>query len=546
MTTSLQLSLVKARGEDREWYPTTDEILQRLVRDLPEPTFRGREDRSFLDIGAGNGKVLDAVKGKVGQGKLYAVEISGTLRGFLDPDVFILGVDFNDVSLVGKGIGVVFCNPPYSVFVAWVLKILKEVDAGTTVYLVIPERWENNKDIAAALTARGVTEKDISRLGSYSFEKAEDRRARANVHLLRIRVPESRSRGAKDPFDIFFEETFTYPDTDADPCAPPKEEFEDLVKRTNMIEALVRLHDMRMEELQRHYTSVCALPRDLLVEFGITKSHLIESLRLKIAACKKEYWGRLFDGMEEITLRLTRKSREHMANRMQAATGIDFTRDNCYATVMWAVSNANRYFDQQLVDFYESMVQFANVETYASNTRIFEKCRFEYDFVRDEKNRDYRLKVGHRMVLHRCGGLAEIFWGHGNWKLDARGAGFVADMITVATNLGYKVLDAAPREGDWNDSIKKVIRCHGQDGKPVALAQIRVFQNSNMHVQFLPEFIHALNVGHGRLKGWLRNDAHASEELEIPAEVASRLWDSAFRLDAPKMRIVNREEGGVA
>ena len=60
-----------------------------------------------------------------------------------------------------------------------------------------------------------------------------------------------------------------------------------------------------------------------------------------------------------------------------------------------------------------------------------------------------------------------------------------------------------------------------------------------MHIQFHPEFIHALNVQHGKLKGLLRNDAQAAEELEIPVETARRHFASNFRLTGELLKLVS-------
>ena len=206
--------------------------------------------------------------------------------------------------------------------------------------------------------------------------------------------------------------------------------------------------------------------------------------------------------------------------------------------VTWAVKNANLYFDQQLITFYEQMVEVANVENYASNKRIFQRDRFSYDWAKDEKNKNYRLKVGHRMVLEKVGGLSRR-WSSDKPNLDARAAAFICDMLVVAWNLGYVFVDQGPQEGDWEDSGKKLFRFQKPSSTELeVLAVVRTFQNSNTHVQFYPEFIHALNTQHGKLKGWLRNDAQAAEELEIPSELASRLWERSFRLEAPALRLM--------
>ncbi|MBK1884932.1 hypothetical protein JIN85_21165, partial [Luteolibacter pohnpeiensis] len=108
-----------------------------------------------------------------------------------------------------------------------------------------------------------------------------------------------------DPFVRFFDETFRFAEGETE--LPFEERIEEakVVHRLNFIEALCRLYDMRLDELRVNYQSVCSLTPDILKEFEISRESLIESLRMKLTTAKKEYWKRLFDGMEEVRNRLT-------------------------------------------------------------------------------------------------------------------------------------------------------------------------------------------------------------------------------------------------
>ena len=532
LTFPAQLRKVQAAGEDFEWYPTTAEIIAALKRDLSY-TIRGdyhRGDHAFLDIGAGNGKVLSAVGDIEGIGQLYAIEKSHALIDLMPKEIFILGCDFWHTSLIDKDVRLIFSNPPYSRFGEWSVKIIREAPAAATIYLVIPERWEKAALLEAEIKHREATQKI---LGTFDFASAEDRQARAKVHLVKIQLKRvdryERQDPDNDPFTRFFNETFTFTETDEDE-RPFEEKLADtqLVNRMNFIEALCHLYDARMLELQRNYQAICGIPTDILEEFDIKKPGLVKSLKMKLATAKKEYWSRLFDGMEEISSRLTKKSRRVIQELMQSQTGIDFNRDNCYAVVLWVIKNANGYFDSQLVETYEEMIEHANVENYISNKRIFTWNRFTYSSQIEENATHFRLKVGHRMVLHRCGGL-ETRWGDRR-GISERACDFIGDLLTVAGNLGFTIFDRAPREHEFDDSTARVYRFRGADGQGESLIRMRAFQNNNLHVQFHPDFIHALNVQHGKLKGWLRNDAEASRELEIPIEVAAKHFQPGFRL----------------
>ena len=547
LTFPQQLRKVQAAREDFEWYPTTDEIIAALVRDVKRHVgsdgHRYRHSgpsNNFLDIGAGNGKVINAIKDLEFISDTFAIEKSATLQEMLPASTFILGCDFWKTSLIDKDVGIIFSNPPYSTYQDWTLKILREIQPGSVVYLVIPDRWEKSEAITREIKARKATTKV---LGTYDFQAAEEREARARVHLLRVELLETQrhyrdpENVMDDPFTRFFHETFTYPEAEEEIPFDTQLEQAQIVHRLNFIEALCRLHDLRIEQLQRNYQAVCELSAEILAEFDINKGGLIKSLKMKLDTCKKEYWRRLFDGMKEINTRLTAQSRETIQRKLQAQTGIDFNRDNCYAVVLWTVKNANQYFDTQLVETYEKMVESANVDNYVSNKRIFKWNRFAYRSQIEEKATHYRLKVGHRMVLNSVGGLRNYHsWETGISK-DA--CDFLGDLITVAHNLGFAVIDSAPTPYSFNDSSARVIRFRTADGTVESLIRTRAFQNNNMHMQFHPDFIHALNVHHGRLKGWLRNDDDAATELEIPKATAAKLFATpGFRLTSSSLSLM--------
>lgn len=67
---------LKTNNQDFEFYPTTDEIINRVIIDMNSTSeYSYRAFDSVLDIGAGNGKVLKAIK-KAFDIDTYAIEKS--------------------------------------------------------------------------------------------------------------------------------------------------------------------------------------------------------------------------------------------------------------------------------------------------------------------------------------------------------------------------------------------------------------------------------------------------------------------------------------
>jgi len=506
-----QLQKIKELNEDFEWYPTTNEILEKLVENIHKSVeHKWYRNKSFLDIGAGNGKVLDFIKDETEYfSKFFFIEKSQYHNSNMNPSYLLLGSDFHKTTLVDKNPDIIFCNPPYSEYKEWSCKIIKEMPVNAILYLVIPKRWKNNEEIKFAINHRGV---EVEIIDSFSFENSEDREARANVDFIKIKVHSSRKEDS--PFFLFFEETFNYPE--------PKKQFEeseqkndDIVHGENLIERLCTIYDNNLERLRSNYQKICELDFDLLQEFSISKPSLVNSLEAKIEGLKKQLWKDFFDGMDGINTRLTSKSRKDMLHLLNGQNGIDFNRENCYNILFWAVKNANLYFEKQFIEIYDDIIDYCNVENYKSNERVFQEHGFRYHYRDSEEGKGnvshIKLKVGHRIVCNRCGGLrrGRLYYKEG---LSEQASTFIGDLLTIAQNLGFKILSERPVPFEWNDSQVRIYYCE-IDGEKQILFKVRAFLNSNMHFQFLPEFIHALNIQHGKLRGWINSEQDVKEEI---------------------------------
>ena len=226
MTTNKKIKVLTQNNEDYEWYPTTDEILAAMNKDLHQMFTKGnlagytrdrrnqhfdysrdydretKKDKytyhikTFLDVGAGDGRVFGAVKGVNGDvkiEKLYGIEIAQSQADdLINRDVFIIGRDLFKTALIDKRYSVIFSNPPYSVFVPWVQKLLDEANFGV-MYLVLPIRWETSIGKHPIFETH-----EVKKIGEFDFSNG-DRTARARVHLIRInpkpRKIEERYRG---------------------------------------------------------------------------------------------------------------------------------------------------------------------------------------------------------------------------------------------------------------------------------------------------------------------------------------------------------------
>ena len=80
-----------------------------------------------------------------------------------------------------------------------------------------------------------------------------------------------------------------------------------------------------------------------------------------------------------------------------------------------------------------------------------------------------------------------------------------------------------------------------KNGERSLLFDVRAYQNGNMHLRLNQSFMLALNVEHGRLKGWLRTAKEATEELENPKAAQYFTVNKQIVFDNPERLLGNGE-----
>jgi len=234
------LKQVQREEQDYEWYPTTEEIILKVFEDA-EPRL---DVNAVLDVGAGDGKVLGRFADDFDPDKLYAIERSPILIKHMPKDVIVIGTDFHEQSFYDKTVDITFCNPPYSEFIPWTEKLIRE-SACSILYLVIPARWEASHLIQDALDFREV---EAVRIFETDFLEAEDRKARARVEVLRVDFQKT----TKGAFESFFQEL--YPElTDVVPDTSDKQIKEarnELIGGKDYVDNMVALYRSELATLQ--------------------------------------------------------------------------------------------------------------------------------------------------------------------------------------------------------------------------------------------------------------------------------------------------------
>lgn len=494
---------LKEAGQDFEFYPTTDEILACIARSFKSSISRGYGNgkASVLDIGAGKcnfKKYFDKLGGYYFN--YYAIEKSEILINDYDADTVVLGTDFYSNTLVDKKVDVIFCNPPYSEYVEWTTRILKEGNA-EHIYMVIPQRWKENQQLKQVIDTLKI---QYYVLGSFSFENAE-RAARAYVDVIEF-TKSNKECYEKDPFSIWFNETFKTSETEDDFLKKyDKDNIEtSLVSLDNKdkIALLCEYYNEEITNIQKAFMNVCELSSNTLKAIGIKKETVKTALKDQLANLKLKYWNEFYNCLDVITDRLTHKTRYDMYQRFCSLGAVDFTESNVRTVLLWVIKNTHKYMESQLVELYKHFSDYENVKMYKSNQKTFTADEWRWnrnDDVRKNYSLDYRI-------------IASEYWNNNySWngiELDERKVKTSTDDIcTIAFNLGFRCTEK-PEIKEYGTKYYYKLA----DGTP--LFEVKVYKNGNAHYKFNIEFSKAFNVEAGRILGWIRSKEEAKKEFD--------------------------------
>lgn len=523
--TLFRVTELQDADQDFEWYPTTDAMIKVVFDNMGDCS-------SVLDIGAGDGRVLDKIdrlkfykyadnhnKTFSSQIKKYAIEKSMIHIKNMPANVSIVGTDFMLQTLIDKKVDVVFCNPPYSEFEEWAVKVIKEANA-KDIFLILPGRWAKSKLIEKAIKQRSA----VSRVVWSGDFKAGDRPARAFVDIVKIHITSADrdyEREKHGPFNTWFDEYFgdfakiePVKDEVSDEDEEKVDPFKQIAKGDNLIDHLYKFYVDEMNMLLNNYKSLSQLDATLLKELGVEVDSIKEALKQKIGGVKNKYWKELFDNLDKINSRLTSGSRCSMLEKMRKSCNVDFSIENAYAIVLWVIKNANEYIDQQLIEMFKDLSEPECVKNYKSNQRTWERGDWRYQH--KDKHSHYMLE--YRIITSKSRAVKpsndEFGWHYEN-NLYKDTHAFINDIFTIANNLGFSTGEGTYSRY-WESGSKQSF---GTTDKRI-LVEIRAFMNGNLHLRFHQDFIKTLNVEASRLLGWIRSPQQVVDEMGYDVDFA--------------------------
>ena len=550
-TTNQLVKELKEENEDFEFYPTTKEIVEKIMEYIREKRINIGDT---LDIGCGNGNFFNKAEEVITEKEYctlrfyhkYGIEKSSVLINEVvkNNTLSILGTDFFEQNLIDKKVNLIFSNPPYSIYDKWTVKILKEGNADNFI-LVLPSRWKENKEIKKIMEERKQTFEVIF---SSDFYNAE-RKANCTVDIVAIE-PESYSM--KDPFDYWFENTFKFnAEKENDyfkDSEEKKEKRNEIIASSDTVDMLVSLYNNDMDKLYTNYKELEKLDKELFKEIGIDLKLLKDSLKKRISGLKNFYWQILFEKFNPIKSRLTYKICERITKTLDDNTSIDFTKNNIYEVTLWIIQNSNSYLDEQLSEFFFSLCKSENILRYKSNKRwneddwkyIKENLNHYHYAWKEEKAKYMKyLMLDYRIIVSNWKNFEYRY--NDTYQLTEYAYNFLYDMSVIAENLGFKIKEFLPNThyGAINPDYYRNFDIYYTEKENDGLfettsenlfANIKMYQNGNIHIKFCKEFMQKLNVEMARINGWIQDKTECQNEMDFSEEEVNRYWNSNKKL----------------
>lgn len=550
-----KLKALTAAGEDYEWYPSTDEILEAFSKDLYAQAKRfsyyshfrrgeifchderryndetGDHDdmvsiESMLDVGAGDGRVFNSIKDLGPKHHFKVTEKYGIEKAKAQSDdlirkgVFIIGRDFFQTTLIDKEFSVIYSNPPYSIYGNWTVRLLREASFGI-MYLVLPVRWETHKEIM-----RELKNYEYANIGEYDFLHG-DRAARARVNLIRItrkvETYDNRDymKDTYDPFVRWIEENIGRFEEEAEGPAANEEKWLK-TKSGNTIDETVEDYNYEMETLIEGAKAIGRLPMRVIKAFGMDKESIIKIIKQNIASLKGRYWRLAFDRLDPIAERLTAETRHTLIAKMSRFSTLDFNHDNIYSIIIWVIENFNLYVGEQMVELFKALTEPDYIKEYKSN-RHWDKDTWRWNSGKNPyagekgKGKPEKYSLEYRIVTRSKNGYRGY---NGNYSV-------VSDLIIVLRSLGADIhrnwenLDTSA----YGELQRVMMNGDGRTWEENVALECRFYQNGNVHLKINQDLMMKFNIEAARLLGWVRGPQDIQDEFEMSGEEAAKYWN---------------------
>jgi hypothetical protein len=548
-STASKIRTLQAAYEDFEFYPTTPEIMEAMKKDIwkylrmhendYEAGWRGEKDEikihkewndrkkkeslwinTILDIGAGDGRVLNFFNNFSNVRKIYGIEIArAQADDLIRKGIFIIGRDYWDVSLLEQKYSLIYSNPPFSVFERWVNKILMECNF-RLLYLVMPVRWKNRKEITKELERYEATV-----VGEFDFSRASaaDREARGKVNLVRVNAKWIKNKLEKHCCQETIEDAFSrwVREYIADFEEKPEREWEEerkeaLALKHTPIDQLVSDYETEKQSLGEAFRAIGKLDQAIIKLMGQDKKSMLEIIKKSIEGLKSKYWRAAFDKLEPVNKRMILKTRDRIFREIEEFKTLDFNADNIYSIIIWIINNCNIGILDQIGEVFDEMTSKEYIEGYKSN-RHWVKSDWRHtdkDWKYEKLPPRWKLGLDYRIVLSTY------------FRYSYEKYSIVDDFIIICKNLGFPISPSYQPDYQLHSSEQKF---YTEDGE-LAFTMRYYTGNKNAHLKINKKLLMKFNIEVAKIRKWMSDPDDVVEEFNVSKEEAAQMWNSGLAL----------------
>jgi hypothetical protein len=568
---------LKSADQDFEWYPTDEKQIEVIIDDIKSLRvnfdFNNRmsEAVKVLDIGAGDGRILNSIESAFSEDEYFKIESYAIEKASIHTSTYrkkgitLLGTDFNQVNFISKSCTIGITNPPYSQFSVWLQTLIKHLSFGV-LYAIIPKRWMDDEGIKDAMNLRGVKYSKV--LAESDFLDA-DRVARAKVNIVRFSfeslTPEDSSEDeitnrrrrrhykptigidSTDPFQLFLEQELslkkTYSQTtnkfnEYNERERVKKEMStegsncyELIKSKGVLWMLLDNYEIDLAKTLEQYKLISTIDPELLQELGVCYDALRSGAKEKMFGYRNVYWSLLFDKLDAISSRLTSKYRSQLLNKL-AANSLDFTYTNALYIISYAVDFGNDLIEQSLISVFTGLTSPKSISRYYVSNEHLYKDDWRYN---NSDNDKAKYLLDYRFIHTSSQNFYTESYKNG---INDTARAFTSDLTVMFNLLGYTNIYLTTPYENMCPGDKLSIIGTDPEGDILELVAIRYYLNGNKHLLFNSSAMLRLNMTASRLLGWVRSKEDFIAEADIIEPVADNIWEISNNMKVTPNNII--------
>lgn len=569
MSTNKTLKELLEKKQDYNWYPTCEEKIQTIANDILKIseiydfTSKYSAPIEILDIGSGDGRVLEKLEAKISSKFLPEIKLLGIEKAsvhtktYKNKNITLIGSEFQETNLISKKCTIAFTNPPYDNFQNWLEKIIRELGF-SLLYAIVPQRWIDDERIQEAIKTRGIK---YSKVLKESHFKNAERQANTKVHIIRFSFDDvdkinpskltcqltkretkpTLGENNSDPFQLFIEnelglkKTYTLRNHYDNSIRMIDLECEinnslidneckstEVVKSKGLLAALIENYDTTIGKTIEQYQKVSQIDQEILKELNVDFTQLQKGIKEKLSSYRNVYWSVLINKLDAITNKLSSTNKTKLLDTLKA-NALDFNYLNAIYVISYAVDMANDLIETSLIEIFKTLTNESSVtKHYKSNTHMYHDS---WKYTQPDNNTrftlDYRFIHNYKFNFNHDGLKDSAFE-------------FLKDIEVALSLLGYSDIHRSHSQKEILAGKSVKVFGKGHDGKKTNLLEIKFYKNGNRHIRLNQNAMLRLNVTVSRLLGWVRTKSEYEFETGMEKPMIADVWHTCEGMKLPK------------